>query len=178
MKQILLFGYGAQEEAACAVIRQLGYGPKVLTEADMDQKIGYLFGLPGYRLRKPGEQKPVHPGPLMIFQDIPREALDEVLKALREAEITVRSVKAMLTPTNVEWTLRHLGEQVREEQAVMQVLLRIRKLRRQMPMPKPTDLQLVMALMKADQLLSGTQEVSLEEAEQTEKMLLSCQKAN
>ena len=177
MKQVLLFGYGDQEETACTVIRRLGFAPRVVEAGEMDQKLGYLCGLPGYRFRKPKEEKEVHPGALMIFHELTREELDSLLKALREASVTVRSVKAMVTPTNVEWTLRHLGDEVREEHEVMQVLIRIKKLRDQLPMPSPTDIQLVGALMKADLLLSGTREVSLPEALEAERLLRAAGKA-
>ena len=173
MKQVLLFGYGSQEEAACAVIRQQGCTARVVQAQEMDQKIGYLCGLPGYHFKKPREEKPVHPGALMVFQDLTHEELEQLLQALRAASVTVRSVKAMVTPTNREWTLRHLGDEVREEHEVMKILIQLKKLRDQLPMPQPTDFRLVAALMKAEELLSGTREVSLEEAQQAQQMLLA-----
>lgn len=173
MKQVLLFGYGQQEEMTCAVIRQQGYMPRVVEEAELDQQLGYLCGLPGYRFRKTEEVKPAHPGALMVFHELTQEELEALLKALRASSVTVSSVKAMVTPTNREWTLRRLGDEVREEHEVMTVLIRMKKLRDRIPMPKPTDFELVAALIRADQLLSGTREVSLEEARQAEQQLLT-----
>ena len=160
-KQALIFGFGQQEEAVCQILLAHGVAPRVVSPEEVEEKIGALCGLPGYKSHPRGEQVPAGSRALMVFDNLEQEELDRVLKAMKD--IPVRSVKAMVTPTNRNWTLLSLLKAVQEEQQVMGALIKLQQLRAQVPMPDPRNIPLMKAWVQAGALLSGQQEVTLQQ---------------
>ena len=59
----------------------------------------------------------VFPQEVMIFYNIKGKRLDQVLLALKNADIVHVKFKAVVTPFNMLWTLRRLCETLQREHA-------------------------------------------------------------
>ena len=156
-KKILLYGYGPEQDRMLALLARLKIEARVISAEERDSTIGELCD--SEKEPVPGEAEPAEL-PLMIFSDFTREELDEVLTASKKEGITVKSLKAMVTPTNRSWTIRALSEEIAEEHRVMGALMELKKLRDPVGMPDFRNVPLMSALMQADTLLSGQQEVT------------------
>ncbi len=159
----LVLGYGDQEAALRAVLTQHGLRVRIVNPDEMHETIGYLCGLPGFSAAQSHPAGAV--SPMLVFYGLPGDQLHPLLAAIREAGITVQSLKAVVTPTNAGWTLAALLQELRQEQQVMQGLMRLKKLRDGIPMPGPENFRLMKALMQAEMLLRGDREVTPEEVE-------------
>lgn len=159
----LVLGYGQEEAALRTVLEQHGLRVRIVNPDEMHQTIGYLCGLPGFSAAAPCPAGTV--SPMLIFHGLPGDQLRPLLTAIRAAGITVQSLKAVVTPTNAGWTLEALGKELRQEQQVMQGLMRLNRLRQEIPMPGPENFRLMKALMRAQTLLGGEREVTPEEVE-------------
>lgn len=171
-KKALLYGFAEETPAAEKILKDFGIPAVVVGEEHLDQKIGYLCGLPGFREEKKKPGDPI-PGAAVVFRGVSREELDPLLKAF--SSLGTRSLKAMVTPTNSGWPLRNLLREIAREQKVMGELMKLRRLMDAAPMPKPGDLQLMMALMQAQKMMSGGEDISPEQirkaCDQLEKAL-------
>ena len=69
----------------------------------------------------PAENPPAEP--VLLIQGFDRKGLDAVLRALREksAELGAAPValKAIVTPTNLDWTVEALARELRQEHQLM-----------------------------------------------------------
>ena len=170
-KQVLLYGFGDQQEALCQILERFHAEPRPVSEEEADETIGYLCGLPGFHRKNRKKEGTL--SPLLVFHNISREELDGILQAIRESGITVQSLKAMVTPTNENWTLRSLFGEIQQEHETMNALMKLKRLRDQAPAPDIGNPQMMMALMHAEQMLSGTREVTVREVEEAYRQLLA-----
>ena len=161
-KQALMYGFGGQEALLCRVLEARGIVPVPVAPEDMGQQVGRLCGLAGYREKKrqPGAL-PQGQG-LLVLHNVTREELEELLKAIRQAGVTVPSLKAMVTPTNLNWTLDVLFGELFREQEIMGELRKLGRLRRNV-LPDPGNLPLMHALIQAQKCFGGGEEVTLEQ---------------
>jgi hypothetical protein len=90
---------------------------KVLADEMYRQKIGYLLEIPGFTEMPIKEDGFVFPQEVMIFYNIKGKRLDQVLLALKNADIVHVKFKAVVTPFNMLWTLRRLCETLQREHA-------------------------------------------------------------
>ena len=86
----------------------------------MGETVGHLFGLKGFAPREEGTAVPAAPAePALVLSGFSRQRLDALLAALKRAGVPFIAHKAMLTPTNVNWTFAQLCQELsREHQAV------------------------------------------------------------
>ena len=112
---VLAFGFNAAElkglKAACA--RKSVRLRRVLP-ADCGRSIGALCGAAGHRAdAAPGGALP---GPMLVFAHFRDRQLDMFLSELRTARLGRDALKAVLTPTNAQWSAAALyAELVREK---------------------------------------------------------------
>ena len=89
------------------------FGP----EAAGSKLRGLLEGSEPVAAKNPPDQ------PVLLLQGFDRKGLDSLLKALREkaAEIGAEPValKAVITPTNLDWTVEDLARELKEEHRLM-----------------------------------------------------------
>lgn len=101
------------------VLAQMDIRVKNLTPERCVQKIGYLAGMEGFAKREVsgGYEKyaPYMGQELLIFCNMTGERLEEVLEALKKAGVPGIALKAVVTPTNAEWTVYQLYEQLLRE---------------------------------------------------------------
>lgn len=169
-KQVLLVGFGAEYEqlaAALAPLETRRVGGEML-----ERTVGQVCSEP----LQAGAGKPLDL-PLILFHNLTRDELDEVLKAIRQVKLPRQPLKAMVTPTNQGWTLAALYEELQQEQQVMGALIRLKQLRDRMPMPDIMNIPAMQARMRAEMLLSGGQEATVEAIDAAYQELQKWEKA-
>ena len=161
MAKAVIYGFGDQEQRLCEILEGLDITPLAVPREDMGQQVGYLCGFKGYRRknREPGELPRGYA--MVLFDGLSRDDLDRTLKAIHDGGITVRSLKAMVTPTNRNWTLDALLGEIHQEQQIMGELMKLGKLRKEFT-PDPFNLPLMQALVQAEKCFSGGEEVTME----------------
>ena len=121
-EQILLFQFRDEERlrAIRRVLSDLHIPSRVLTADSWPQKIGHLLDAKGFppAAVPPGESFDF-PHEVMLFSQIKGKRLDMVLCALRDAGLESVRYKAVVTPFNTLWTLRHLCETMQKEHAYL-----------------------------------------------------------
>ena len=120
-EKVLCYRFDAETfEAVRAVMRKLGVECRALPEESWREKVGFLLGLQGF---KPAPQDDAtefdFPEPVMVIDHIKGKRLDQLLAAMKEAEIPPIRYKAVVTPFNTLWTLRRLCETMKKEHAYM-----------------------------------------------------------
>ena len=160
MAKALIYGFGSEERRLCEILEGLDITPVVVPREDMGQQVGCLCGFKGYRRkdRRPGDLPDMA---MVLFEGLDRDDLDRTLKTIHDGGITTRSLKAMVTPTNRNWTLDALLEEIHQEQKIMGELMKLGRLRKQFT-PDPFNLPLMQALVQAEQCFSGGEEVTME----------------
>ena len=121
-EMVLLYQFVDEKklQALEAVLRRLQIKCRLLPENAYQQKVGYLFGMRGFRESKDQEDDDfVFPHEVMVMQNIKNKPLDELLIAMRDAQIEPIRFKAVVTPFNMFWTLRRLCETMQKEHAMM-----------------------------------------------------------
>ena len=174
-KQVLCYGFADQEEILFAVLRTLGITPVPVTADRLSQQVGFLCGLPGYREKNRPLSGEAPREALMLFHNLPREDLNDVLRSIRQGGVTRSSLKAMVTPTNSNWTLETLLGELRLEQEVMGELMKLNRLRREIT-PDPMNFGLMQALVRAEKCFSGGEEVTADTIRQAYAELSRYQK--
>lgn len=82
------------------------------------QTLGFLLGRKGY-VEQPGEA-PGLPEPILILDSFSGERMDALLKALARAKVPRSVFKAVVTATNVDWTLSALWQELQKERAALE----------------------------------------------------------
>lgn len=174
-KLALVYGFGSEEEAVCKVLTDAKLTCRVVKPQELDETIGYLCGFSGFAPGTVQEETPLKQA-FVLFGGISQKELNGVLAAIKQAGIQTASLKAMITDTNSRWTMRKLAEELQTEHRTMGALMDLKRYRDSLPAPTVLNLPLMTAMMQADFLLSGTQEVTLEQIFQAKKALMDAQK--
>ncbi len=170
-KQVLLYHVGAQEEALLGVLHSLSIPARVLNGTELDETIGYLCGIYGFPPAGSSRQEEPPAEALLIFSGISRTELDKILSAARQAGLTVPALKAMVTQTNRNWTVRQLIDEIQKEHQLMHALAALKRLRQSVSLEGEPDDALLRAAAHADVLLNGMKQPTLAEVQQAEREL-------
>lgn len=125
------------------VILQMGLRIKSVMPEEYGQPLGVLAGIKGFQaageeesqghtvtgaesreqaqcLKQAGQAIPsAIPEPMLVMCGMGGSRVDEFLARMRRAGVPKIALKAMLTPTNVNWTSRELYEELRREHEAM-----------------------------------------------------------
>ncbi|MDO4183415.1 MAG: DUF3783 domain-containing protein [Coriobacteriia bacterium] len=117
--RVALYGLAAETPkgaAVRAVLKDLGIPTRTVTPEHLDDPVGAVAGLVGFRpaLRPFADEAPK--GEFMLLCNLPNAKLDELLAALREADAQVPH-KAVVTKFNKQWPFVRLMEEVSQEHA-------------------------------------------------------------
>lgn len=104
---------------AGAVFAALGIGSRAVAPGETGQTVGFLAGLPGQSARAKGLIAPKLTDPMLVLCGLSRERMDTLFAALRAAGAPPPNRKAILTPTNMGWTLDALYEELGREHEAM-----------------------------------------------------------
>lgn len=94
---------------------RLGIRIRNITPEQMGETIGYLAGMDGF---EPTEEKGEYPAPeeeILVMKNFTSRRIDELILAIRKAGLSKIEMKAVVTPTNAQWTFYKLYEEIREE---------------------------------------------------------------
>lgn len=93
-------------------------GIRRIDRADYEQTIGALAGLPGYTRSEKRYEGGEFAAPMLVFC-MGQQKMYGLLDGFRRAGVPSVDYKAMLTPTNSQWTPLQLYEELRKEHAAM-----------------------------------------------------------
>lgn len=111
-----------KEEQLIQLCKQLGINTRKIKENDMNVSISTLAGISGVPAMVQTEKAPQNyeMPELLIFAGMTDEKLDEFLAEYRKQGIEAVSLKAMITPHNISWTVYQLtAELIRERTAIL-----------------------------------------------------------
>ena len=122
MKKIILL-YNFSPERVKQVRRAaapLGCMAASVSKKDFLQPVGALAGLPGYtRIKNTGARSESFEGEMLVMCGFSGDGIDIVLGALKQGGIGYVPIKAVITPTNAQWSGKKLFDELCEEHRVM-----------------------------------------------------------
>lgn len=101
------------------VLRKLGIQTVVLGQSDRHQRVGFLLAMKGFRPNTAEEEPFDFAHEAAVFHNIKGKRLDQVLQAMKDADVAHVRFKAVTTPFNVHWTLDRLCKTMYKEHAYM-----------------------------------------------------------
>lgn len=120
-EKVLLYQFeGERLQRLLAVFGALGIAVRIVPKDCWRQKIGFLLHIKGFLPSLAAGAEPLSlPREVMLLHNIKGERLDEVLRAFRDKEIGGLRYKALVTPTNRQWSLGALGAEMAREYEMM-----------------------------------------------------------
>lgn len=123
MKEMVLY-YNPKKAAHASKLKsvfvRMGIRIKNINGAQLDETVGYLAGIEGFEAcRQPGLNSEAIEEEMLVMKDFSDRRLNELLLQMRKAGIPKIALKAVVTEHNVNWTLRALYKEIKEEHAQM-----------------------------------------------------------
>ncbi len=118
-EKVLLYNFN-DTAAIEALLAEMKIKVIIPGEQAHKQKVGYLFGLKGFKENTQAAEKFDFPYELMMFYDFDKIRLSKVLQEMRSRDIKVPICKSVVTPFNRLWSLRRVCETMRKEHLAMQ----------------------------------------------------------
>ncbi len=117
-KTVLLYSFTDEELGRLRrAILPLKFSPKAVTEQQQDLSVGFLAGVSDDD--SPREKTETCPGRLVVMCGLVGGEVDKLLAALRKAGFPRDVLKAVLTPTNAEWSGAQLYSEILAEHMLM-----------------------------------------------------------
>lgn len=108
---------GSGDGKLMAMCVKLGLRLRRVKPEEIGQTVGALAGVAGFDMNPAAESGEPLPEAVMVICGVDERGLDAVLKGMRQPGMPKVALKAMLTQTNCEWTLRALFEELCAERA-------------------------------------------------------------
>ncbi len=105
--------------AAARIFTALGIAGRAVNADEVTQTVGWLAGMPGQEATPRPLALPRLTDPVMILCGISRPRMDELFHAMRAGDCPPPDRKAILTPTNLGWTLAALYQELGREHEEM-----------------------------------------------------------
>ena len=87
--------------------------------AEYMQRLGSLLMLPGFAKDAPSNIGFSFPEEMLVMFAFTDKVMDDFFQSFRDAGIASVGLKAVITPTNINWTSKQLYEAISEEHARM-----------------------------------------------------------
>lgn len=115
-----IFIFNCEEEAREKyrnICQKLNISVEFLGEDAYKKQLGIIIGANDFlpKHKKIKSSKPLFKDIFMLFYGIEKERLDEVLLALKKAKTPKVIYKAIVTKTNIKWTLEALLKELKKE---------------------------------------------------------------
>lgn len=110
-EMVLLYNIQPAErrEIITTLLDRLSMPHKDVAQDEADQTLGYLLGRTGFTETAPGVSDSLAPkGEMLILGGLSDLRLDALLKALRTCGTGPVALKAIITETNIHWSLKTL----------------------------------------------------------------------
>ncbi|MCI8360380.1 MAG: DUF3783 domain-containing protein [Clostridiales bacterium] len=114
--------YLLEEPAAqglSAILQGMKLEERRISAEELGQEIGYLAGLSGYEEKPAPEPAPTSGEGVMVMCGLSEARMDALLKALHDGNIRI-PLKAVVTPTNQNWSFVKLAEELARERRAIQ----------------------------------------------------------
>jgi hypothetical protein len=119
--ELILYSFPDPVHAAAAdhIFAELGIRGRAVSPDEVTQTVGCLAGMPGQEAAPRPLVLPRLAEPVMILCGISRPRMDELFTAMRSGGCPPPDRKAILTPTNLGWSLVALYEELGREHEEM-----------------------------------------------------------
>lgn len=116
---VLLFGLKAPGRLAVlrAYLNAAGIRAVEVPDGDWHQTLGALLELPGFERAPAALPDGIKREEMLVMYGFRDRMLGDLLRFFRERNLPPVSLKAMVTPTNVQWTAAQLQEELKKERA-------------------------------------------------------------
>ncbi len=112
---------GARARQIGMLCVRLGLTVRQVEPSRFGEKLGAIAGVPGYEIAGEPFGGEGFTDEMLVMKDFDNQTLDNFLKGFRSMKIPSVPLKAVLTPTNCDWTSVALHDEIRKEhEAVMQ----------------------------------------------------------
>lgn len=91
---------------------------RVIGPEQTGQTLGFLLGRKGFEVRE--GDAPELPEPILILDSFTGPRMDALLRALGRAKVPRSVFKAVVTATNVDWTLFMLWQELQKEREALE----------------------------------------------------------
>lgn len=134
MKEMVLY-YSPAPAAYVAklkgVLIRMGIRIKNISPEQINQKVGYLAGMPGFtetvedasqreeKLSQSEEEALSIPEEMLVMKNFTSRRIDELLTNFRKAGVPKIALKAVITEQNSQWTFYQLYGELKSEHAAM-----------------------------------------------------------
>ncbi|MGN1181884.1 MAG: DUF3783 domain-containing protein [Faecalibacillus sp.] len=115
-EKVILYNLLDQEKGQImkTIFEQLGVDVIRIDHKDLNQSVGYLFGLDGFSKEKKDYQK-IRNEEMLVFHGFSTEQMELVLDVFQGAQIPFIPYKAMTTSKNIELPFHQFLDRVIEE---------------------------------------------------------------
>lgn len=120
-KKLLTYGFDIKSPRYNEILNvsnKFNIDVKNIEESDLNQKVGYLMGLPGYEKSKE-EKNDKKDLEFLLFSDFDRSELSSFILELRKLGISIPH-KSVITETTKDWDFKYLLEHIEVEHRTMQ----------------------------------------------------------
>lgn len=107
----LLYRVSAEKEAELQkALKTLGVKTRRVLETELHQKVGYLAGLEGYSKTadKVADESVSEQPEILLMCEFSQIQFDMLMQLFRHKKLPNVTLKAMLTPTNRDWSFQRL----------------------------------------------------------------------
>lgn len=100
------------------VLVRMGVRIRNIGTDQVNQKVGYLAGMPGFE-EEHNPPVPLIEDEILVMKNFTSRRIDELLMNLRKAGVPKIALKAVITEQNSKWTFYQLYEELKEEHTAM-----------------------------------------------------------
>lgn len=115
-EKVILFNLLDQKKGQImkTIFEQLGVDVIKIDNGDLNQSVGYLFGIHGFK-KADREYKKTRDEEILVFHGFSKEQMELVLDVFQGAQIPYIPYKAMTTSKNIELPFHEFIDKVKEE---------------------------------------------------------------
>lgn len=113
----LLYQISGEKEAELQkALQTLGVKTRRVLETELNQKVGYLAGLEGYAKTEEAANTAVsEQSEILLMCEFSQMQFDMLMQLFRHKKLPAVALKAVLTPTNRDWTFQRLVSDLKLE---------------------------------------------------------------
>lgn len=150
------------------VLVRMGVRIRNLGTDQVNQRVGYLAGMPGFE-EEHNPSVPLIEDEVLVMKNFTSRRIDELLMNLRKAGVPKIALKAVITEQNSKWTFYQLYEELKEEHTAMSGLQQSQPQQSQPQQGQPQQGQPQQSQPRQSQLQQSQQRQNQPPSEQLEE---------
>lgn len=118
---VLLYNLKDNEKgkAINAILPQLGIKIRHVESQDILHPVGYLLTIDGYEATTKNIEDEKIEEEMLVIHNFSDEQIQVMLEILKNANVPLIPLKAVVTPTNVDWSFYSLYQEIKKEHKMM-----------------------------------------------------------